>query len=55
MQIRHWKSLVTCDLAELLEEQKASSDQQQLVEKLYRKIGYLKVALDWLKKFGLTD
>ena len=51
-QVSQWKKQVLDQLPDLFTNQrsKSTTDSEQLVDKLYRKIGQLKVELDWLQK-----
>ena len=51
-QIRNWKATAAKGLIDLFSDKRKSRDQDQeeLIQELYRQIGQLKVALDWLKK-----
>lgn len=51
-QIRNWKATAAKGFIDLFSDKKKSRDQDQeeLIQELYRQIGQLKVALDWLKK-----
>ena len=51
-QVSQWKKQALEQLPQLLASgrSKAASDNDQLVDELYRQIGQLKVELDWLQK-----
>ncbi len=51
-QVSQWKKQALEQLPQLLANgrPKAASDNNQLVDELYRQIGQLKVELDWLQK-----
>ena len=51
-QVSQWKKQVLEQLPQLFADcrSQAASDNDQLVDELYRQIGQLKVELDWLQK-----
>ncbi len=51
-QIKKWKRIATDNMLELFADQRGAKDKEhtELIEELYKKIGQLKVELDWLKK-----
>ncbi|PXF56395.1 MAG: hypothetical protein C4B58_13700 [Deltaproteobacteria bacterium] len=51
-QIRNWKATATKGFINLFsnKRKRKDQDQEELIQELYRQIGQLKVALDWLKK-----
>lgn len=50
VQINRWKKIVRENLSQLFMENAGRCDHLELIEKLYRNIGELKVENDWVKK-----
>jgi len=52
-QIANWKRQLKDGIVEIFKDKRhkeSRSDQDELIEELYKKIGKLEVELDWLKK-----